>query len=926
MPRKAKVVTLMGAVGLGASALLLVGLAPFLLSGPVMVEVGDWISEEVDADVTLGPGEVRIWRSFPHLTLHLEDVRVVNRAPFEGTELAVIPEVSVTVDIPSALGDGPIRVVGLEMVDASFDVRVAADGSTNTDILPASDEAEAEAETSESGGSLWLRDVAISGLDLHYEDATSDLVVDVIDLDLSGDAEVEDTVLAARTEASMASLSVASEGLTLLKEAKLGSKLDVRYAPETGAVHFGESEISLNALAVALSGDVSPTEGGTELDLVLETEEASFKSLLSLIPSAYSSDFDGVDAVGTLGLSGRVSGLLPDEGDHLPSYLFELSVADGRFKYPDLPVGIDDIQIGARFEHPGGDPDAALVDIERFAMKVDGAPFAGRLRLTTPISDPAIDTRLEGRLDLGKLSQAFPDDGTSTTGTMDLDVTLAGKTSAFEAMEVDAVTAEGSILLTDVVYTDPEQPLPFHIHQLELGLAPGTLDLARFELSFGDSDVKAKGAVENALGYALADQTLRGRFDLSSRYIDTRPWETEDDEAPATEDGESSLVVVPDDLDVALNLNFARVKTQDYDLSQVRGQAAMNEGQLRLKRLRGETLGGQVEFNGTYTAASDQEAELDMDVTARELVIGDAVSTFSSLSEALPIALGSKGRIETTVKLKTSLGPDLSPNLLTMLAEGSFGTRNTTLDPSFLAPVAAFTGIDSHKSLNLDPVKTSFKVDGGRLHLEALPVTMGQAKGTLSGSSGMEDDSLALTLDLTMPASAITGGGTQALGGAIGDVGITATIGGTWEEPKVQVKLSQSVAETVKDAVIDLVEEQLGASLNDLIAAAEAQGDKLVAEAVKAGDVLRAEADKAGDKLIAEAKKQGKKLRKEAKGNPLKEAAADKAADELLKQAKKKAKKLRKTADDKAKKLESTAQDKRTALIEEAKKKAKTGG
>jgi len=921
MRRKLKAVSLLGTVGLGAGVLL-VALAPFLVSGPVMVEVGDWISEEVDADVTLGPGEVRLWRSFPNATLYLEDVRVVNRAPFAGTELAVIPQISVTVDIASALGDGPIRVVGLEMVDAAFDVRVADDGSTNTDILPATE----EAETEESGGSLWLRDVAISGLDLHYEDATTDLLVDMVDLDLSGDAELEDTVLASRTEASMASLSVASEGLTLLKEAKLESKLDVRYAPETGAIQFGESKISLNALALDLSGDITPADGGTELNLVLETEEASFKSLLSLVPSAYSSDFDGVDANGTLGLSGRVSGLLPDEGDHLPSYRFLLSVADGHFKYPDLPMGIDDIQLGARFEHPGGDPDRALIDIERFAMKVDGAPFSGRLRLTTPVSDPEIDTRLEGRLDLGKLYQAFPEDGTSTTGTLDLDVALAGKTSAFEAVDVDAVTAEGSVMLTDVVYTDPEQPLPFHIHQLELGLDPRTLDLARFELSFGDSDIKAKGAVENALGYLLADQTLRGRFDLSSRYIDTRPWETDEEEETAAADGESSLVVVPDDLDVALNLDFGRVKTQDYDLNKVRGQAAIQEGAIRLTRLRGETLGGQIEFNGTYTAASEQEAELDMDVTARELVIGETVATFASLSEALPIAQGSKGRIETTVKLKTALGPDLSPNLVTMLAQGSFGAKNTTFDPSFLAPVAAFTGIASHKTLSLDPVQTSFTVDGGRLHFDALPVTMGQAKGTLSGSSGMEDDSLALTLDLSMPAAAITGGGAQALGGAIGDVGITATIGGTWEKPEVKVKLSQSVAEAVKDVVVDLVEEQLGASLDDLIAAAEAQGDKLVAEAGKAGDVLRAEADKAADKLVAEAKKQGKKLRKEAKGNPLKEVAADKAADELLKQAKKKAKKLRKTADDKANKLESTAKDKRTALIDEAKKKAQAGG
>jgi|GEM_PF-5759510 len=56
--------------------------------------------------------------------------------------------------------------------------------------------------------------------------------------------------------------------------------------------------------------------------------------------------------------------------------------------------------------------------------------FEGRFNLKTPISDPAIDAAVKGKLDLANLEKAFPMEGTAMSGVIDADVTAITKMSS----------------------------------------------------------------------------------------------------------------------------------------------------------------------------------------------------------------------------------------------------------------------------------------------------------------------------------------------------------------------------------------------------------------------------------------------------------------------------------------------------------------
>ncbi|MDV7397561.1 hypothetical protein RZS08_39540, partial [Arthrospira platensis SPKY1] len=88
-----------------------------------------------------------------------------------------------------------------------------------------------------------------------------------------------------------------------------------------------------------------------------------------------------------------------------------------------------------------------FIDLARFTMKIGDNPFGGYLKLRTPMSDPDIDTRIKGKLDLAELAQAFPMEETEgMAGLITADITAKIRLSTIEREAYDQVNMQGEIL------------------------------------------------------------------------------------------------------------------------------------------------------------------------------------------------------------------------------------------------------------------------------------------------------------------------------------------------------------------------------------------------------------------------------------------------------------------------------------------------
>jgi uncharacterized protein involved in outer membrane biogenesis len=892
---------------------------PMLFAGRALDMAVRTANDELDATVAIDRASVSMLRSFPHPSVGLHGVSVVGQGAFEGVTLASIDDLRLTVGLGTLLGETP-ELRELFIGTARFELVVDSEGRANWDVVPGDDEPEAEG--GDDDFAIDLRDVVLEDVALRYDDQQGYTLVDIQGLAYGGEASIDGPITRMDNRARIASLTYRDGPVTWLKEVAVVAELPVEYASDSGAVTLGESSLALNELTMGFRGSVIPQGDDLALDISFQAMDNSFRSLLSLVPGAYTADFSEVETAGTLSLAGSVVGVLPAEGDDLPGFAVEAEVTDASVRMPDLPTGVDAIQLLLAVGHPGGDPDQITLDLDRFSMTVAGSPLTGSLRLRQPVSDPDVDLRIQGGLDLAELHKALPLEGVEYSGRLDLDLAVAGRMSQFESGRIAGVRAEGSFTLADAVYRDDALPVPVQVALFSGSISPRSTTIRSLSMTMGEpgqagSDLSGSGRLDDLVPWFFDDTPLGGQIALKSSRFDTNPWLEDDgeDEAQADPDA-SSLVAVPRDLDLTVDADFDTVLYEDLELTDMQGEVLLRDGAARIQELDFTMLGGRVSMSGAYVAPTDQQADVELKVDMVGFDLGQVASSFETVRRIAPIAEQATGRFSTDFELATTLGSDLTPDLPTLISAGLLSSRSLVLQPAFMEQVGSKLGNDRYASIDLSKGELGFNIRNGRATLQPMAVEVGGAKGTLGGSTGVLDRSMDLTLDLAVPTRAIKASGLLEQLGASkgGKVDLQVRIGGTFDQPTVAVG-APGLADAVRDAVTEEVKERAGQVSDALVAEAQAAGDKLVAAAEKKREQLVAVAETQGGRLKEEAKNQAAKLAEKAEGKPLAEAAAKEAGRQLEKEARQAAKALVSEAEQKGDALVAAAETKRSELI-----------
>ena len=910
--------------GLGVALVLLVLallVIPMLFAGRVLDMAVDAANEQLEATVAIDSASISLFRSFPNPSVGLHGISVVGQGSFEGVPLASIDDLYVTVGLASLVGDAP-EIRRLVVKGSSFDFVVNPDGLANWDVLPPGD---AVASDGDAPFAIELQDIVIENLDLRYNDQQGYTLVDIDGLAYHGDASVSGPLTAMENSARIAALTYQDGPITWLKDVMVVAELPLEYRDDSGQVTMGESHLVLNELALGFRGSVTPQGDDLALDVSFQALDNSFRSLLSLVPGLYSSAFSEVETEGTFSVAGSVVGVLPAEGDDLPGFAVEAKVVDASVRMPGLPTGVDAIELDLAVGHPGGDPDLITLDLNRFSMSVAGSPVTGSLRLRQPMSDPDVDMKIQGGLDLAKLHQALPLEGVEYSGTLKLDMAVSGRMSQFESGRARGVRAEGSFTLADAVYRDEDLPVPVQVSLFAGSISPRTTSIRSLSMTMGDSDLSGTGRLDDLVPWFFDDTPLGGQLALTSSRFDTNPWLEDDEAEPGEADPDaSSLVVVPSDLDLTVTADFDTVLYEDLELTDLQGEVLLSGGAARIQDLDFTMLGGRISMSGAYVAPTDQRADVELKVDMVDFEVGRLVSSFETLRIIAPIAERATGRFSTDFELATTLGSDLTPDLPTLISAGLLSSRSLVLQPAFMETVGSKLGNERFASIDLEKGQMGFNIQNGRAQIQPFAVSVGGSKGTLSGSTGVLDKSLDLLLDLKVPTRNIQVSGLLEQLGASkgGKVDLQVRVGGTFDQPTVAIG-APGLADAVRDVVTEEVQARVGELTSTIIDEARVVGDALVAEAEKRRDQLVAAAETSGERLKEEAKAQAQKLEDAAEGKPLQEVAAKEAAKLVKSEARQAAKKLVSEAEEKGDALVAAAEAQSDRLIAEAEAKSR---
>lgn len=523
--------------GLGIFLLFIIITAvavPFLFKDKILTEVKKTINENIRAEVDFEDVGISMLRSFPDITLSLSELKVDGVEEFKGVRLAEMKSFEIRLDIMSVVNGDLMEIERITLNEPTLYVKILKNGKANYDITIPTEELDTM-EVEPTKFALNLDKYEVIDGNIIYDDAAGDIWVDIVQLNHSGSGNFTESIYDLVTKTTADKFTVTSGGISYLNEAKTDIDFTINIDMPNSKYTFKKNEVNFNALQLNFDGFVAMPTDDIEMDLKFGSPQTDFKSLLSMIPAAYTDDFSGVKVSGKMGLNGTVKGIYNDS--KMPALDINLEVANGRFKYPDLPLGMSNINVKANVKSPNENFDNMVVNVSTFHIELDKNPFDAKFVLKTPMSDPNVEAEIKGKIDLAKLAKAFPmEDVKTLDGIINADVATKMKMSDVTAEDYEKVDFRGEMTITNMNYVAAGMP-NVKINDLTTNFTPQKINLDNFDAKLGKSDLQVNGYVENPLTYFSGEKTMKGDLVVRSKVFDTNEWIT---------DSEPSQVQNPD--------------------------------------------------------------------------------------------------------------------------------------------------------------------------------------------------------------------------------------------------------------------------------------------------------------------------------------------------------------------------------------------
>jgi hypothetical protein len=301
-----------------------------------------------------------------------------------------------------------------------------------------------------------------------------------------------------------------------------------------------------------------------------------------------------------------------------------------------------------------------------------------------------------------------------------------------------------------------------------------------------------------------------------------------------------------------------------------------------------------------------------------------------------PIVKNCKGKFGTKLAINGVFNEQMEPNLNTLNGNGNMKTKNMqVVDFKAMNKLADVLKNEKLRKIDINDVNISYQIKDGRVYTDPFDVKMGNTKGTMSGSSGL-DQTIDYKMALKIPSkdlgvsAAMDKMNAQASGlgldlKAAETVDVDVLIGGTFTEPKISTSLkgmANSMVDNVKEQVKEKINEEIDKAKDKAIEEAKKQAQNLKDEAKKQADKLRAEGKKAADDIRAKANAEADKLKNKG-GNFIEKKANEIAAKKLAEEGEKQAQKVENEANNKANDIEAKANKEADKLVADAEAKIK---
>lgn len=933
--------------------LLLIGIVfttIWLHKDELIIRIKEELNTQIDADIEFESYRIKLFRNFPDATLGLFNLSLTGRDPFKEDTLILIENLEVEVDLWSLIRK-PFLVESILVNNGIVKAKVLQDGRANWSIFPESEmDTLIESPIKREGELAYhIQKIAFNQCSILYDDAESIIHSSLKNVSLELNRQIGQEYW--ESMISVAAWNTNYDGIELMQNAKAKLDAELFFDADLFKLVFGRNNLRFNEMDFVLDGSVSMPDTSIITDISFASSSTSFKKFLSLIPLMYSNQYKDLETSGSINIAGAISGLY-DSGN-FPDSELKVDIDDGSFKYKSLPRKVTSIFMDVMLKNKGGEIDGTVVDLKTFKGILDEDPIELSLYLKDMESDPFIDLKADGKIDLKNWKELVPLKNTEELkGSLSTTLQVKGRVADINNKRFEKVVASGVLKGREINYLGDLFSKKLSIDVIDLEMNPQKIVIKSSKASIGQSDIAIKGNIEAFIPWFFDEGKLQADFDIFSDFLNVDEiLEQEENEISSAGDSDPTKkpggFAIPSSLALNLQVEIAKIRFNDMDMEKVNGRLYVNEGRASFSNFNANMLGGNVVFNGRYFSDSlRNDPFVDMDVKLSNVDLSQTVSTFNTVQKLAPIAQRCYGDYSANLKLKGNLKEGFSPDLSTFAGFLKFKTEKLQVEQiDVMKQVGRLTGSKYFDSPTLSKVNAYLEIVDGNIEVKPFKTFIKEAIITIGGKQGLNSD-LDYYMQFDVPSKVLNSEKNEIAKILYGKIPVSgntfewperihfdALIGGTIQDPSLKVNVKDGL-KSIGGEIIDQVKSKAEAEMEKaraaliqqaeksaaaLISLAEKQGDKLIDEAQKKATDLKNSANQQIDKLNLESAKKSDELIEKAGDNPLKKLAAQKAAELLKDEAKKKGDDLKKEAAKQANKIVLEAKDQKKKGIQKAK-------
>ncbi|MBS1565155.1 MAG: AsmA family protein, partial [Bacteroidetes bacterium] len=228
--------------------------APFVFKGKIIKIAKEQINKKLTAAVDFSDLDISFFRHFPRVSVALTGLQVVGTEEFAKDTLISARNIDVALNLMSVIKGSDFKIYSINVNDPRIHVIVTKDGKANYNIMKPDTAAATPSSDTSSSFSMKLASYAIKNGYIKYDDATSGMSSEIVNLDHEGSGDFTADLFTLSTKTTADAVDFSYGGIPYLHRTRASIDADIQVDAKTSKYSFKTDKIAVNDLKLTAEG------------------------------------------------------------------------------------------------------------------------------------------------------------------------------------------------------------------------------------------------------------------------------------------------------------------------------------------------------------------------------------------------------------------------------------------------------------------------------------------------------------------------------------------------------------------------------------------------------------------------------------------------------------------------------------------------